>query len=1045
MSRILTVILLTSLLIISTVSGNSELNASGDKDWSIVVIYEVPEGASGLAFDGTYLYCGIYGSNGDEVYQIDRTDGSYVLQCSGPQEDAYGLTYDGTYLWTMDHPTDPSTARQFNFSGVEQSTFSLPTRYMSGIAYDNGDFWVTAYYPDPSTIYKVDNTGSEIKSFTAPDNQPWDLCMQNEFLWMADYWGDALYKIDTATGAMLESHDSEGTDPAGIVWDGTFLWYVDNGTGTGTSYDYLYKIDLSGAGTPQINVPTDEHDFGIITINESSTWDCSVLNTGTADLEITGLTFSGSTELSTTTTFPITLTPSEDTVISITFSPLIDGALNAAAFIACNDPLNPSYELLLTGDAVLPGPDINLPQSSHDYGSVRQGALTRWFITIENVGDDILSIVNISSDDPDFFIDAAVTYPIEIGLLSSVEVGIWFNPTLDMTYSANLTIYSNDPDESPLNVPLAGIGDPDPYPIGDVLWEYTITGSSYDNSPKSIISLPDINGDGVDEVIIGAEDDFIYCLNGNSHGTADVFWAHEISTGTNYSQNGLTTIEDIDEDGYPEVIVGAAWGSKFVRAISGRTGDEIWTYYTNEYGDGGWVYQVDCSFDYNSDGTVDVLAVSGDDAGDIGPKRVHCLDGLTGVVIWDRFLGGTGFGVKGVEDFNGDGHPDVIVGCTNEEETIGRAVGIDGATSLILWTFVSPGSSVWAVEQIDDITGDGIKDVVVGDFSVSGGNVFGLNATNGNQVWSRPMSGLVLRFEIMDDVNGNGYRDVLPAHAAFNANVIDGYTGDYIWTTMLADKSWNVSRCGDISGDGINDAMFGTLFTNNYVYFMDGVDGEELHSISMGAAVDALHSIPTIDGNVSDEMVAGDRSGNVYCFSGGLSGVVNTPPSTPTVDGPAEGIIDAVLEYEFLSIDPEAHDIYYYVEWGDGQIEDWIGPYASDLKVQVNHTYTALGTNTIRAKAKDQLGMESSWSENVIVTIKAFCGDASNDGEVNVSDAVWIINYVFVGGDPPNPYEAGDTDCSGSVDVSDAVWIINYVFVGGNDPCDTDGDTIPDC
>jgi photosystem II stability/assembly factor-like uncharacterized protein len=64
------------------------------------------------------------------------------------------------------------------------------------------------------------------------------------------------------------------------------------------------------------------------------------------------------------------------------------------------------------------------------------------------------------------------------------------------------------------------------------------------------------------------------------------------------------------------------------------------------------------------------------------------------------------------------------------------------------------------------------------------------------------------------------------------------------------------------------------------------------------------------------------------------------------------------------------------------------------------------------------------------------CGDANFDATVNVSDAVWIINYVFIGGDPPIPYEAGDVNCDGTVNVSDAVWIINYVFVGGNDPCD---------
>jgi PKD repeat protein len=75
----------------------------------------------------------------------------------------------------------------------------------------------------------------------------------------------------------------------------------------------------------------------------------------------------------------------------------------------------------------------------------------------------------------------------------------------------------------------------------------------------------------------------------------------------------------------------------------------------------------------------------------------------------------------------------------------------------------------------------------------------------------------------------------------------------------------------------------------------------------------------------------------------------------------------------------------------------------------------------------------------------SICGDANDDGTVNVSDAVWIINYVFVGGDPPSPIESGDANCDGTSNVSDAVWIINYVFVGGNVPCDTNGDTVPDC
>jgi hypothetical protein len=68
---------------------------------------------------------------------------------------------------------------------------------------------------------------------------------------------------------------------------------------------------------------------------------------------------------------------------------------------------------------------------------------------------------------------------------------------------------------------------------------------------------------------------------------------------------------------------------------------------------------------------------------------------------------------------------------------------------------------------------------------------------------------------------------------------------------------------------------------------------------------------------------------------------------------------------------------------------------------------------------------------------QGICGDANNDGTVNVSDAVYIINYVFVGGGEPQPVLAcGDANGDGMVNVSDAVWIINYVFVGGGPPGD---------
>ncbi len=76
---------------------------------------------------------------------------------------------------------------------------------------------------------------------------------------------------------------------------------------------------------------------------------------------------------------------------------------------------------------------------------------------------------------------------------------------------------------------------------------------------------------------------------------------------------------------------------------------------------------------------------------------------------------------------------------------------------------------------------------------------------------------------------------------------------------------------------------------------------------------------------------------------------------------------------------------------------------------------------------------QSVW---VVVTDAGFsCGDADASGIVTVSDAVFIINYIFGGGPAPNPDERGDADCTGVTTISDVVYLINYIFAGGAAPC----------
>ncbi|MGB2804904.1 MAG: dockerin type I repeat-containing protein, partial [Candidatus Zixiibacteriota bacterium] len=60
------------------------------------------------------------------------------------------------------------------------------------------------------------------------------------------------------------------------------------------------------------------------------------------------------------------------------------------------------------------------------------------------------------------------------------------------------------------------------------------------------------------------------------------------------------------------------------------------------------------------------------------------------------------------------------------------------------------------------------------------------------------------------------------------------------------------------------------------------------------------------------------------------------------------------------------------------------------------------------------------------------------DGVVNVADVVFLVNYLYKGGDAPDPYWEGDVTCDGVINVADVVYLVNYLYKGGPVPrcCD---------
>ncbi|NCA86537.1 MAG: choice-of-anchor D domain-containing protein [Clostridia bacterium] len=852
-------------------------------EWTIVKTYDIPGKASGLAFDGQYLYFGIYGAGGDAFYRFDTASGVATLLFNHPTiDDSYGMSYGNGHLWVGHQPSgssNPSFAMEIDFDGNVISSVTLPDHYMSGIAYDDGNLWACTYYPDPGMTYQLDAAGNILSQFAPPvANQIWDVCLQDEFLWFADYNANLLYKTDLA-GALLEEHPCENIKPSGVVFDGSYLWYVD---GQLSSPSVLYKVDLGGIGTPEINVPVTEFNFGTVAVGDSAVWNMPIQNTGTADLTINALDYPMSVPIYSLETFPQVIEPGNATEIEIIFKPTQVYTLNAPLIIQSNDPVTPEVEIELTGEGVLAGPVIHMLSSNVDFGQVRKGALTRRTVTAQNDGDETLIITAFEGNSEYFTADPQLQLPLMIAPLNAMELALWFHPTDNETYNGTFTIQSNDPQNPSVQITVSGTGFTQAYPIADVLWSYTID-VSYDNSPKAISPIADINGDGISDVIVASEDNYIRCFNGNAHATGDVLWEHEIYSGNVWSKHGLMAVADIDGDGYQDVVAGTTGGDRSVTMLSGKTGEQIWKFYTaTHWGDGGWVYQVDGSRDFTGDGINDILGCAGNDANGTGPLRTFLLDGEFGTLVWHYFLGGPGFSVIAIDDVNGDGIPEAFAGASNASETVGKIVCIDGSNGYEIWSLNTSGSSVWALLQLEDVNNDDIADVAAGTFG--SGDYAAYDATNGDILFSGGIGGgftIIDDLIRLDDVNDDGVADFTISSGSSSCVAVNGLDGTNIWYASLPDQCASVDRIGDITGDAINDVVVGTLYQDNQVVFINGVTGEELKRVNYNQPVDALAVIPDITGDISPEVVAGGREGLVACLSGGLDAWTSIPATKP--------------------------------------------------------------------------------------------------------------------------------------------------------------------
>ncbi len=207
---------------------------------------------------------------------------------------------------------------------------------------------------------------------------------------------------------------------------------------------------------PQIVVNPDSLYFGEVGVDDQTTMVLAISNRGEASLEISGIT-SNMPQFSVNRT-EFTVTANDTEYVNITFNPTSDDIYNGQLTIMSNDPEHPELNVPVTGiGVVLNDPYLVYDKTELNFGKVQIGDTLKKSILLQNYGDRILEIFNISVSDTNFFVEKDT---IRIAKQESYYLWVMFIPHDTLDYKAVLAFNSNDPNHQTVEINLYGKGEP---------------------------------------------------------------------------------------------------------------------------------------------------------------------------------------------------------------------------------------------------------------------------------------------------------------------------------------------------------------------------------------------------------------------------------------------------------------------------------------------------------------------------------------------------------------------------------------------------------
>lgn len=115
-------------------------------------------------------------------------------------------------------------------------SFPSPGPNPRGLAFTGSCLWNA----DATSSYKIyclnPANGSIIKQCPSPD-YPAGITWDGQYLWIVGYNNHRIYKVDPDSCQVIHWILTPASSPQGLAWDGSYLWHVDTGT------DTLYRLD----------------------------------------------------------------------------------------------------------------------------------------------------------------------------------------------------------------------------------------------------------------------------------------------------------------------------------------------------------------------------------------------------------------------------------------------------------------------------------------------------------------------------------------------------------------------------------------------------------------------------------------------------------------------------------------------------------------------------------------------------------------------------------------------------------------------------------